>query len=73
MAQSKNNHPGHPVTHPSIPSDSLSAIGCGKATKGEGHGIKTTSHALNHGEGKSYGAGSMGVGRPRPVSRSPGK
>jgi hypothetical protein len=68
MAQSKNNHPGHPVTKQTIPSDSMSPIGCGSATKGVGHGIKETSHALNHSEGTSYGAGGMGRGRPKPLS-----
>jgi hypothetical protein len=68
MAQS-NTHPGHPVKTTSIPSDSKSAIGCGSATKGEGHGINVTSRALNLGEAKGYGAGSMASGRPRPVSK----
>lgn len=72
MAQPKIN-PGHPVTKSSIASDRLSALGCGAATKGEGNGVKTTSGALNAGEGKGHGAGSMGPGRPRPLSRSPGK
>jgi hypothetical protein len=71
MAQSKNTHPGHPVKSFSIPSDSKSAMGCGPATKGEGHGINQTSHALNHSEAKGYGAGSMAAGRPRPLSKSP--
>jgi hypothetical protein len=69
MAQSKNIHPGHPVKTTSIPSDSKSAIGCGSATKGGS--VNTTSLALNRGEGKGYGAGSMASGRPRPVSKSP--
>lgn len=62
MAQSKNITPGHPVSRETIPSDRESAIGCGSATKGEGHGIKQTSHALSHGEAKGYGTGSMGKG-----------
>jgi hypothetical protein len=70
MAQPKIN-PGHPVKTTSIPSDSKSAIGCGSATKGVGNGIHQTSHALSHGEGKGYGAGSMASGRPRPLSKSP--
>jgi hypothetical protein len=73
MAQSKVVNPGHPVTHPSIASDRQSAIGCGAATKGEGNGIRTTSGALNRGEGASYGSGSMGKGTPHPLSRTPGK
>jgi hypothetical protein len=73
MAQSKNNHPGHPFTRSSIPSDRQSAIGVGAATKGEGRGIKQTSLAMNRGEGKGPGAGSMGRGDPRPLSRTPGK
>jgi hypothetical protein len=71
MAQSKNITPGHPIKPDPIPSDSRSAIGCGPATKGVGHGINVTSHAFNHSEAKGYGAGSMGSGRPRPVSKSP--
>jgi hypothetical protein len=59
MAQPKIN-PGHPVSRTSIPSDRESATGCGPVTKGYGKGIQTTSHALNHYEGKGYGAGKMG-------------
>jgi hypothetical protein len=65
MAQPKIN-PEHPVTKSSIASDRQSSIGCGAATKGEGNGISTTSGALNKGEGKSYGAGSMGS-KSRPL------
>lgn len=72
MAQPKIN-PGHPVTHPSIPSDRQSAIGCGAVMKGTGRGIKQTSGAMNRGEGKGPGAGSMGRGDPRPLTRTPGK
>jgi hypothetical protein len=68
MPQSKDTHPGHPVTKQTIASDKLSATGCGPATKGHGRGISTTSGALNRGEGTGYGVGSMGSGRPRPVS-----
>jgi hypothetical protein len=63
--QSKNITPGHPVKKTSIPSDSQSAIGCGPAKKGHGNGVHQTSHALNHGEAKGYGAGGMASGRPR--------
>ena len=73
MAQSKNTHPGHPLSRTSIASDRQSAIGVGAATKGEGRGINTTSGALNRGEGKGPGAGSMGRGDPRPLTRMPGK
>jgi hypothetical protein len=65
MAQPKIN-PGHPVIKSSIASDRLSSIGCGAATKGEGNGISTTSGALNRGDSKSYGAGSMGT-KSRPL------
>ena len=60
MAQSKNTHPGHPVTKQTIPSDKQSSIGCGAATKGIGRGINTTSLALNRGEAKGCGVGNMG-------------
>jgi hypothetical protein len=56
MAQPKVN-PAHPVTRVSIPSDHESA-----------KGIHTTSGALNRGEAKGCGVGSMGAGRPRPIS-----
>jgi hypothetical protein len=64
MTQSKDIIPGHKLVRTSIPSDRSSAIG---------GVVKTTSHALNRSEAKGPGSGSMGVGRPRPVSRSPGK
>jgi len=65
MAQPTIN-PAHPVTKSSIASDRISSIGCGAATKGQGNGISTTSGALNRGDSKSYGAGSMGT-KSRPL------
>ena len=63
MAQSKDIIPGHKVVKQTIASDRVSATGAGKI----GGSIKQTSAALNVSQGKGPGAGSMGVGRPRPM------
>jgi hypothetical protein len=57
VAGRKDITPGHPVSKTSIASDHMSA-----------KPINTTSGALNRGEAKGCGVGSMGAGRPRPIS-----